>query len=330
MTSVREGLGMSKGGYDKLLKKLHDCEAENLSLRKAVLHDGQEIQKLEDELPSQVEGDGWKTIDTAWNNSRVLAWMLVLAAMGLAVWATFCPRSPGVSIGLLALVAGVMSVRPKMHPAEKFTWVAVLIAFAILEVKAISKSDSDSAAKRKEDLEQFSAISESLKDTFNQTRPHAQLRIADFHSPQDNVYFAGKEYVWSFSYVNDGEQAGTLVKELAKIYVGKPFDEGDQRKLATQFEIDWNNSTVEDHKYVVPHSPGLWSIKRIFSNEEMGRLRKAETVYIFERLEYSDSIGTWLVDRCEGLQINDNKAISTRILRPCSVFTQARYPARPQ
>jgi hypothetical protein len=73
----------------------------------------------------------------------------VLCGFGLAVWATLKPQSPGVSIGLLGLVAGIMGVNSKMRPAEQLTWVVVLIVFAIIEVAAIGGSDNENRTVRK-------------------------------------------------------------------------------------------------------------------------------------------------------------------------------------
>jgi hypothetical protein len=107
----------------------------------------------------------WRKAELCWNRNKFIAWSLVLLGMGLALWASLCPQSPGVSIGLLAAVAGVMSVRPKMHTAEKFTWVAVLVTFAILEVLAIGRNDKTAEATRDAQDVKFAAIVQSLKDS---------------------------------------------------------------------------------------------------------------------------------------------------------------------
>jgi hypothetical protein len=72
----------------------------------------------------------WNKADSLWNDNWFIAWALPISGMGFVLWASFWPRSPGISIGLLALAAGIMSIRPKMHPAEKTAWAAILIAFA--------------------------------------------------------------------------------------------------------------------------------------------------------------------------------------------------------
>src|SRR5579859_5025714 len=77
-----------------------------------------------------------------WKESRLLAWALVLLGMCAAVCTYYFPQSPGVSIGMLACVAGIMSVRPDMHIAEKLAWIVVLVAFTTWEVRAIYRNDA--------------------------------------------------------------------------------------------------------------------------------------------------------------------------------------------
>ena len=105
----------------------------------------------------------WKRLEEFWNCNRGVAWMLSLTAIGLALWAGFVPQSPGVSVGLLALCAGIMSIRPQMRTLEKITWIAVLITFAVLEVTAIKRSDEESRAKLKEQNDKFELIADGLK-----------------------------------------------------------------------------------------------------------------------------------------------------------------------
>ena len=81
----------------------------------------------------------------------------------LATWAVFHPQPVGYSIGLLALTAGIMSVRPEMGSPEKMCWVALLIAFTLLEVRAINKGEEDSRVARNEQNRAFEAIVQDLK-----------------------------------------------------------------------------------------------------------------------------------------------------------------------
>ena len=107
-------------------------------------------------------GNFWRAVEGCWNRNRIIAWGLVGGGGTLVFWAWRTTRSPGVSIGLLALVAGIMSVRPKMHMAEKFAWVSFLIIFAYLEIRAIDKNDADNLANRQAENKEFSGIVDRL------------------------------------------------------------------------------------------------------------------------------------------------------------------------
>lgn len=105
-----------------------------------------------------------------WNTNRFVAWILVLSGTALALWAGIRPQSPGVSIGLLGGAAGIMSVRPRMHPAEKFSWVVLLVTFTVLEVIAIGRGERAAEATRAAQNAAFGAIADSLKLSISQSR----------------------------------------------------------------------------------------------------------------------------------------------------------------
>lgn len=107
--------------------------------------------------------DFLKTIETFWNHNQVIAWLLVIVTLGLVIWSKVQAKSPGVAIGLLALAAVVMSVRPEMRPAEKFAWVLLLISFTLVEFQAITKSDERNEAVRNAQNLKFEAIVQDLK-----------------------------------------------------------------------------------------------------------------------------------------------------------------------
>jgi uncharacterized membrane protein len=106
-------------------------------------------------------------IERLWNTSKLVALMLVFVFIGLCLWAIFRPQSPGVSIGMLGLVAGIMSVRPKMHILEKIAWICILIVFAVLEVRAIRRGDEANREIQERQNQQFSAIADDLKASIN-------------------------------------------------------------------------------------------------------------------------------------------------------------------
>jgi hypothetical protein len=69
--------------------------------------------------------------------SKKITIPLVLAGFVLAAWSSYAIPDPGIAIGLLGSVAGVMSLRPSMHFAEKMSWLVVLVCLATAEIRSI-------------------------------------------------------------------------------------------------------------------------------------------------------------------------------------------------
>jgi hypothetical protein len=112
-----------------------------------------------------------------WAKSRIVAWTLVILATALALWTALVPQPPGISIGLLALVAGVMSLRPDMHILEKIAWIVLLICFTVLEVHAIGESDRKNEQARGAQNAAFDAIVTKLTDSDKLSRQQFQATM---------------------------------------------------------------------------------------------------------------------------------------------------------
>ena len=134
----------------------------------------------------------WSEVERYWNESPALAWILLLCGIGVALWASFWPQSPGVSIGILALAAGIMSVRPQMRPAEKFAWVGLLITFAILEVVAIGRSDRANEAIRDRQNDAFNVIADGLEASIKQSRTQYESTINHVNGVLTTTQSVGK------------------------------------------------------------------------------------------------------------------------------------------
>jgi hypothetical protein len=124
-------------------------------------------------------------IELFWNNNTYLPLGLIAIAAGAVIWTKFHPQSPGFSITLLALAAGIISVRPKMHLIEKTAWVIILAGFTYQEVKAIKQNDIDNKAIRDSQNTAFGSIVDDLKtsiknskDQYNQTVDHVD-KVSD-------------------------------------------------------------------------------------------------------------------------------------------------------
>lgn len=73
---------------------------------------------------------------------------------------------PGYSIGVLSVVAAVMSVHPDMQPWQKGLWMLVIGAFLVVEFRAINKDRSDNQTAqnnaRTEEAKAFKRIADGI------------------------------------------------------------------------------------------------------------------------------------------------------------------------
>jgi hypothetical protein len=286
--------------------------------------------------------DFWSFLEHHWNHNRVVAWVLVLAAIGLALWAKFWPQSPGVSIGLLALVAGIMSIRPDMHPAEKFAWVVVLVAFTILEVLAIGRSDKDSKDARDSQNQEFQAIAgglktedDGLKKAIEQTTAHAIFSDPHATLVGGKLGVAG-QFVIDLHVFNVGYDVATEVELYGGLYFGNPKDKSTEGRLAKQFEADWKKAEARG-AFRLPNNvaPGAetWSSfpRPAISAREMQKLNGGkDTVYQFSRVSYNDQTGAWYSDGCVYWQVPLGFALPALpqgqiVTNPCATFRNYRY-----
>lgn len=139
-----------------------------------------------------------------------MAWSLVVFAIGLAFWTAFWPKSPGVSIGLLATVAGVMSVRPKMAAIEKFTWVILLIVFVILEVLAINRSDQENKNIRESQNKRFEEIAKDLQTSLELNQKHFDATIERINIVSGKTEEANKTAKNAFNNITGGDSWGWM------------------------------------------------------------------------------------------------------------------------
>jgi hypothetical protein len=115
-------------------------------------------------------GEFWRKAEQCWNRNGVVAGVLLVAGIGFALWAAMCPQSPGISIGLLAAAAGIMSVRPKMQLAEKLSWVVILVTLTVLEVLAIGRNDKATEAIRDAQNLAFKGIADGLNESMTASK----------------------------------------------------------------------------------------------------------------------------------------------------------------
>ncbi len=157
----------------------------------------------------------WTYVERFWDSNRYVACLLALSGVGIAVWAAYSPRSPGVSIGLLALAAGIMSVRPKMHPAEKFTWVAVLVVLACLEVRAIGRSDKANQQNQANQNQEFKNIADGLKTALTSGNLQYQSTISHVNAVLDQTKVVNELAERSLDNITGGDSYLTLLPDMA-------------------------------------------------------------------------------------------------------------------
>lgn len=75
-----------------------------------------------------------------------------------------------------------MSVRPKMHPAEKLAWVAILVSFTVLEIVAIGRADKAAETTRESQNEAFRGIANGLKTSISEAKNHYDSTITHVDS----------------------------------------------------------------------------------------------------------------------------------------------------
>jgi hypothetical protein len=185
-----------------------------------------------------------------WDESPVVAWALVISGIGLVLWATFRPQSPGVSIGLLALVAGIMSVRPQMHTAEKLTWVGVLILLAILEVAAIGRSDRENKAERDTQNAKFEEIARGLKDSIQQSKDQFSQDELHFEDVLGKAAKGNELVQESIADITGGKSFGFVVPQPGGVdsFALRVWNEGDHPLLGVTITI---SDTTNDPNWEV-------------------------------------------------------------------------------
>src|ERR1700688_86605 len=65
--------------------------------------------------------------------------LAAVAAAGCIVFVRFYIPPPGYAPAAMAVVAGIIALRPKMRGPEKSVWFLILLGFMVVEIRAIRK-----------------------------------------------------------------------------------------------------------------------------------------------------------------------------------------------
>lgn len=157
----------------------------------------------------------WLYVERFWNSNAYVAWLLVALGAALATWAAYSPKSPGVSVGLLALAAGIVSVRPKMHPSERFAWVAVLIALTYMEVNAIRRSDDYNRRIQERQNAEFQSIAARLKTAIDNSNVQYESTIEHVTAVLEQTRVVNGLAERSLRNITGGDAYLTLLPDVA-------------------------------------------------------------------------------------------------------------------
>jgi hypothetical protein len=103
---------------------------------------------------------GWiSKIGEVWK-ARWFGYFLVAASICVLLWFSRHPPPSGIAVTAMAVVAGVMALRPEMSGWEKWFWLPLLLTFMFVEIKAINKD-------RKDQDDKFEGIVSGLQTTVN-------------------------------------------------------------------------------------------------------------------------------------------------------------------
>jgi hypothetical protein len=299
-------------------------------------------------------------LDSAWK-SPWMGVLLLVCSWATATYWLFCTPSPGKSVGALAVVATVMTLRGELSGIEKTFLTLVLFVFVLIEIRAIDKDRADNEQKQREFFqaqnEGFNGIATQAASNFKQTtggltaaigglnsnlqianqtllqtQPHAQLTSLGFsiyNAPVPPATFeAGVDYQFNFPYVNNGNKEAGLLRTQSDVYVGKPYDMGTEMGIKKQFERSWLKEKVNKPLTILAPSQQYWSQHRIFNEDEIKKIKfHGDTVYAVSRIEYRDPTGVWNSDRCDYFQIT-KEGLWIQVLRSCSVLMNGRYAAK--
>jgi hypothetical protein len=132
---------------------------------------------------------------------------------------------------------------------------------------------------------------------------------------------------------NIGNESAKNWVANAKMYVGKPYDETDQKRLSREFEKWWRHPegpNLSDQKHCVGKLIAPSDKQTFFSfygpilnDKDPDKMKdKSQGFYTFVRIEYSDNSGRWRYDYCEFLPDPTHDLLTAR---PCSVNNNPRY-----
>ncbi len=121
--------------------------------------------------------DLWRRFEAHWNESRTLAFLLIVSGIAVAVWTIQSTPSPGVAIGLLGAAAGLMGLRPQMHIVEKSGWIMILVMLTTAEIHSIEQDRIQHERLRTDETDRLNAIVQGLQASIQASEAQFQSTI---------------------------------------------------------------------------------------------------------------------------------------------------------
>jgi hypothetical protein len=285
--------------------------------------------------------------------------LVQLAGVGCAIhWWRHLPV-PGYAIGVLAVLAAVMSVHGKMQRWQKVMWMLLIGAFLLLEFRAIDKDRTDFArgdsSRRQQETQQFQSIANGLTASLEQSQRHfdatmksigvaqtaaektvvnTQPRASlEFQSINPNGPFSptstGQTQWFTVNFTNAGNDVALNPQFGAKAYIQKPDDRKVEEELSRDFDDWWKHSK---HLMGPPERPNILAYFRfqadpITEAEVKGILNHSLTVYVLIRFTWEDQSGKWAGDKCFWA-VDPTQGLTTAY--PCELHSNRRYRSTSQ
>jgi hypothetical protein len=110
----------------------------------------------------------YRKVEDQWKKPP-LGYFLLVVGFGFVLWWMLHKPPPNYSLIAMAVVAGLMALRPEMSGKERSIWAVLLIMFALIEINAIRKDKAEYTEKdnqaRLEHQKEFQRIMDSFMNT---------------------------------------------------------------------------------------------------------------------------------------------------------------------
>lgn len=269
------------------------------------------------------------TVAKKWNSPwvGVPAWLIF--AFFTEHWLHY-PPSPGKAIGVLAVVAGFISVRDT-KVLGKIIWIGLLVCLLVTEFRAIDKDRAENSAEQRQffqdQREGFEAVTRQAKSNFDntaaelsvtveglnraigginstlkaanttikQTQPEAYVEFVRFAFGQSlaQTWTMGHPFSVGISFKNIGSYPATKVYKFGKFYWEDNTEEGIKTAYE-EFQKDFEAEKRGPSFLARDVERAEPEIEQGFSTDQMNQVQSGrKRIIFFFQAKYSDRNGRW-------------------------------------